>query len=377
MSDTPNVAPAGAGEQQPTTPTGPMGMSAAAQVLAGLDDTPEQAEAAPESAAQETIDENLTPSEDAAEDAAPIEEAEDAAPDESAEDAEPADDAEPEAEPEEDQYVHGNARTRLSDGTVTTVGELKKLAAEAKEYRAKMPNIAAAEQQLQARQAQIAQQEQFVQTVLPQAVQILKAYIPPPPDPELLNPNSAKYDTFLHYEQQARHAYAIAELQQLQGAQEAHAAHQRQQADQAAEAARRERVVEGGRILREKIPDIADPEKAKAIYEGFVSTAERFGYTAADVDGVDDPRLLHMVHELSVGDKALRAKAAAYDKLMAQQKKAQPKVQSAPPVQKPGVRASVGQAGDRQLDGKFQKWREGGGGMAGAAEILSLAIMEK
>jgi hypothetical protein len=80
---------------------------------------------------------------------------------ESAEKAEPAPEAEPESESEPEQFVNGNAKTRMRDGTAVAVGDLKKDREALQEYRAKMPQLTAYEQQLQQRAAQIAQQQQL------------------------------------------------------------------------------------------------------------------------------------------------------------------------------------------------------------------------
>jgi hypothetical protein len=254
-------------------------------------------------------------------------------------------------------------RTRLRDGTVTTVGELKKLADEARELRAKVPQIAAQERQLSDRTAQLAQQEQFVQQVLPQAIAILQAYIPPPPDPALL-----QTDVIAHYEQNTRHQQALAQLRQMQDAYATQQATQQKQADEAAEAARQQRLDAGRKLLLEKIPDVADPEKAKVIYQDFYDTATKFGFDKADVDGVDDPRILHLVHTLS-------KKAAAYDKLMAQKPAVQAKVQKAAPVQRPGPRPSPEANQLRAWDDRFKQMRDSGGDINQA--IAAFATLEQ
>jgi hypothetical protein len=88
-----------------------------------------------------------------------------AQPDSEEEEAVPANEekAEPETEEPDDKFVHGNAKTRRSDGSVVTVGELKKKADLAEEYERVKPQLEQQFRQLQAREAQLAQREQYAQ----------------------------------------------------------------------------------------------------------------------------------------------------------------------------------------------------------------------
>lgn len=354
MSDIPNAAPAGDGEQTDSTQdqdTGPISQTAAADMLAEFDFDGEDEAAA--DLAGETEDAT-----EASEDA-PEAEAEAATEDEGQETPEGEESPDTEQKPdadEEDQLAHGNMRTRLRDGTVTTVGELKKLADEAREYRAKAPQIAAQEKQLSERAAQIAQQEQFVNQILPQAAAILQAYIPPAPDMELVDRNSPKYDPVLYVELEAAHNAGIARLRQFQDAHAAQQSKAEQQANAKAEAERQERIERGRKVLLEKIPDIANPEKAAAIQQGFVDRAKEFGFVQAEIDAVDDPRIIHLIHTMSL----YKSKAEAYDKLMAQKRVVQEKVAAAPPVAKPGPRVSAEATRDKQNNELIQRAMKSG-----------------
>lgn len=366
MSDIPNAAPAGAGEQSDSAQSqpqrnGPIDINAAASMFAELGDAPDtQAEAAPGDETQ-PIEQSTEQSEEA-----PEAEASDATED-TGEESPAAEDAEeqPEAGTDEDeQLAHGNMRTRLRDGTVTTVGELKKLADEAREYRAKAPQIAAQERQIGERAAQLAQQEQFVQQVLPQAIAILQAYIPPPPDPALL-----ATDVLAHYEQDQRHKAGLSQLQQLQEAYAAQHAQERKRATEAAETAYHERIAAGRAMLLEKMPELANPETVRTVYTEFLNTAKKFGFSEEEA-AVDDPRVILLVHTLS-------SKAAAYDKLIAQKKAVvQPKVAKAAPVQRPSPRVSPEAQEQRVLDERVRRVRENGGNINDAIAVFATLEQE-
>lgn len=354
MSDTPNAAPAGASEQTAMPETGPMDRSTAVNLLAELDRPPEKpAEAAPEATDQPTIE---TPTDDASDESAEAEtEGEDAAPEEDA----AAEDTEADADPDaQDQFVHGNAKTRLRDGTVVSIGELKKRADEAAEYHAKVPNLAAAAQRIQEREAQLAQQEQQSRDALTNAYNIVNALIPPEPSPELM-----LTDPVGHYEQEKRREYTMRQLQQILGSAQAQQQHLMQQDEKAREAERQAMLARNHQVLSEKIPEISDPVKHRKFMDDITAAVAPFGFTAEEVSQTVEPRLLHMVHVWS-------KEVAAYRQLMEQKETAQAKTKAAPPVQKPGPRVSAEQAQKRVADDQLRQWRDSGASRAGAAAIL-------
>jgi hypothetical protein len=339
---TPEESASPAGESEVTSLT----QHAAAEAFAQFDDeldAPEADSTPVESSDQVEEPQSTEPSLDGDE---PTDET-------ASEDASPAEEAEPKPEePEDEPYAHGNTKTRLRDGTVTTVAELKKLADEAREYRARIPQLSAAQQQLQAKAAQLAQQEQLFQTALPQAVHLLQQQIPPAPDPALM-----QSDPIAHYEQEYARNQKLAQLRNLQAA----AAARTQQQQLAQQAQLTERLKAESSKLAEKIPDLATPAKRQEVYDSVVKTASNYGFEPGEVNNVYDHRLLHMVHDLS-------AKAAAYDKLLATQAKqretVQKKVAGAPPVapvQTPGRRPSAGEGADRQRAELIQRAKSRGG----------------
>lgn len=362
MSDTPNVAPAGAAEQ--SSASEPLTLDTAVSMWAELDE-PEQKKK-PGQDADAPSDED--PSEDGEPDAAAAEgdagATEEAADDENDEDAAPANDAETEDEPEEEQLAHGNMRTRLRDGTVTTVGELKKLADEAREYKSKIPDLAATAQKVRDQESQLAQREQFVQQVLPAIVEWQNTKLPPEPSPSLLDESSPDYDPIKYVQDDHRRKLAIAEMQALHRSMQEHHRQQSQQAEAAREAEYKRTLEENRRLLVEKVPEIADPEKRRAVYEDFVSTAKKYNFTEEDVNNVTDYRVLYMVRDLS-------KKAAAYDKLMAQKSTVEKKTKAAAPVQAPGRRVTATETAQRSTDGQIKRWRDNDRSMNAAVDILA------
>lgn len=339
-----NAAPAGDGGSvsAPAAATRePMNVHAAAGLLANWDDEPEAPAAPSEPSNAPTEPETAA--------------AETPASEETAEQAAPAEEAEPEAESEPEQIVHGNAKTRLRDGTVVAVADLKKAFDELKDLRAKEPELSATQQQLQARAAQLAQQQQFFQQVLPVVLEKAKAAIPAEPDPSLLT-----RDPIAHYEQTVARNNAIAEFRKLEAAQVAHT----QQLAKAQEEQFKSYLTEQQRQLADKLPDIRVPEKRAEIYKGFVDTASKFGFSQEEVDSVHDHRLLHMVHVLA-------GKAAAYDRLQAEKPKVQEKAKAAVPVATPQRRVSPEETRNQVREEQIQRLRARGGRIDDAAAILA------
>jgi hypothetical protein len=296
-------------------------------------------------AAEPEREEETTPSEpDVAAAAARGEE--ETAPDEGAE---PALEAEPESEPEADKLVHGNAKTRLSDGTVVAVADLKKSLGKLREYEAKLPDLSAYEQRVRAQAAELAQQQQLLQRALPVALETARSNIPPPPDQSLL-----QTDPIAHYEQMQAHQAGVMRVRQMEAAAAARNQHVARQQQVQFESY----LAEQSNQLADKIPDVRDPAKRETIQKGFVDTAGRYGFSAEEVNSVYDHRLLHMVHDLS-------AKAAAYDKLIAKQgtqkQVAQQKAQNAVPVAAPQRRVTQTETKSEQKQELMKRVRATGG----------------
>src|ERR1044072_1105475 len=75
-------------------------------------------------------------------------------------------DAEPDATSEPDEIIHGNAKTRLRDGTVVAVADLKKAHEKAKEYEAKQQEFDTRKAEVEPKLQAIQQQEQFFTTTI-------------------------------------------------------------------------------------------------------------------------------------------------------------------------------------------------------------------
>jgi hypothetical protein len=228
-----------------------------------------------------------------------------AQPDSEEEEAVPANEekAEPETEEPDDKFVHGNAKTRRSDGSVVTVGELKKKADLAEEYERVKPQLEQQFRQLQAREAQLAQREQYAQHVLAVSQRVAQTKLPQPPDPKL-----ATEDPIEHYQQMVRYNQEMGQFQQLRQAEQARLAMaQREQQTQTQQQLAQERQ----KLLAAR-PELED--------------VKHMGFSEEEGANVTDHRLMH-------GVVSLYEKARKWDEYLAKQA-----------AQKPAVQAKVAQA---------------------------------
>lgn len=292
----------------PAGETGPLTESAAAALLQDWRDEPEEQAPKVDSARVRAND---------AEEAVERTEAELSGSD----DAE-SDDEATEAETTGDEsFVHGNARTRLRDGTEVTVGELKKLADEAKEFKRQSSQFAAEKQQIQAAAAQNAQQQQLFSSTISQAIAALQHALPPEPDPSLRETDPIDY--FLKKDQRDS---KLNELNRLEAARN-HAAHQAR-AEQAQHF--QVRLKNEQAQLYERAPDLVDEGKRREFYSDMISTGKNYGFSEDEMNNVHDHRVMMLVKD-----------AIAYRKLQAAKPKAMEKVKSArTPVSTPAARAS-------------------------------------
>jgi hypothetical protein len=259
---------------------------------------------------------------------------------ESDEDAEPAP-GESEGETEDDdqaeeQFADGNAKTRLRDGTVVPVADLKKAYDELQEVRrGGIP--AEIRQEIDKVASDLQQRQEYLDKTLPLAIEALKVHLPPEPDPALWDddPIQATID-------QRKHDLA---KQKLQGLMQAN---QQQTMQQQEEQQRQFHtfIQEQQRKLHEARPELKDPAKATAFYEKYKAVGKKLGFDDAELDQTYDTRLI-------LGMMTLAEKAEKWDKLQASKPQAEQKMQRAVPMAKPGRRVEP----EQRRAGEVEKFR--------------------
>jgi hypothetical protein len=310
--------------------TGPLTESAAAELLQNWNDEPEQQQPQLDSSRVQA-----NAAEEAAEKAAAELAPQEAEPE--TETAEVDDEGDTDA-PSEGDYVHGNARTRLRDGTAVTVGELKKLADEAREFKRRESEFEAQRQEFQNRSAQIAQHEQLFAQTINQAIAALHATLPPEPDATLRESDPIAY--FLQKDAYDSKVGEIARLNQAQQAMAGQAA--AEQADQFQKYIKQEQA-----RLFEKVPELRNEAKRREFYGDMLSHAKYYDFSEQEINNVHDSRTMRLIKD-----------AIAYRKLQAAKPKVAEKTQNARPVVRPGERVAPTTAVAQKHKALFERARK-------------------
>jgi hypothetical protein len=275
---------------------------------------------------------------------------------ESDEDAEPAH-GESEGETEDDdqpeeKFVDGEAKTRLRDGTVVPVAELKKGWEELQEVRrGGIP--AEIRQEIDKVASDLQQRQQYLDKALPLAIEALKAALPPEPDQDLWDsdPIQATID-------QRKHDLAKQKLHGLtQAGREQAEKQQKEFQEQQVQFIRAQQ-----QKLHEARPELKDPAKAQAFYDKYVAIGTKMGFEKEELDQTYDTRLI-------VGMMTLAEKAEKWDKLQASKPQAEEKMKRAVPMAKPGRRVEPEQRRSAEVE-KFRERFNKSGSIEDAAELI-------
>ena len=209
-----------------------------------------------------------------------------------------------------------------------TLDQLKQSAAGQGYINQKMQENAALEKQYKEQAQALAQQQQQVLAMYQQAQQGgLQA--PTPPSKELFDQDPIGYmEAKLTYDE-AKAAHDQ-QLYQLQGMQ--------QQQAQQQQAARQAYLAEQAEVLKQYIPEIADPKKGEMLKTEIMDTGIHYGFTPEEMAGVSDARYVRALND-----------ARKYRQLVANRKKSQSKADGVRPVVKAGAKKRPdGQAATRK-----------------------------
>ena len=194
-----------------------------------------------------------------------------------------------------------------------TLDQLKQSAAGQGYINQKMQENAALEKKYKQQSQALAQQQQQVLAMYQQAQQGgLQA--PTPPSKELFDQDPIGYmEAKLTYDE-AKAAHDQ-QLMQLQGMQ--------QQQAQQSQAARQAYLAEQAEVLKQYIPEIADPEKGEKLKAGIMDAGIHYGFTPEEMAGVSDARYVRALND-----------ARKYRQLVANRQKSQSKADGVRPVVK-------------------------------------------
>ena len=209
-----------------------------------------------------------------------------------------------------------------------TLDQLKQSAAGQGYINQKMQENAALEKQYKQQAQALAQQQQQVLAMYQKAQQGgLQA--PTPPSKELFDQDPIGYmEAKLTYDEaKAAHDQQLVQLRGM---------HQQQAQQQ--QAAKQAYLAEQAEVLKQYIPEIADPEKGEKLKAGIIDTGVHYGFTPEEMAGVSDARYVRALND-----------ARKYRQLVANRQKSQSKADGARPVVKAGAKKRPdGQAATRK-----------------------------
>jgi hypothetical protein len=209
-----------------------------------------------------------------------------------------------------------------------TLDQLKQSAAGQAAINKRFQEAAEARKQIEQANAALAQQQQQLVQLYQQA-QEGGLQAPTPPSRELFESDPISYmEMKLEYDEaKATYDQNLYQMQQVQ-----------QQTAQRQQQAHQSYLQEQAEILRQHIPEIADPEKGEKLKGDLMQVGMDYGFTAEEMAQVSDARYVRALND-----------ARKYRALVAKRKDAQQKGEKARPVVRAGAKKTPdGQAATRK-----------------------------
>lgn len=199
-----------------------------------------------------------------------------------------------------------------------TLDQLKQSAAGQAAINKRFQEAAEMRKQIEQQASALAQQQEQVLRLYQQAQNGVQA--PTPPSRELFDSDPIGYmeEKLKYDEAKAQYDQQLYQVQQLQ----------RQQSQQQAQA-HQSYLQEQAELLKQHIPEIADPEKGAQLKNDLMQVGMDYGFTAEEMAGVSDARYVRALND-----------ARKYRELVAKRKQAQQKGEKARPVVKAGAKKS-------------------------------------
>ena len=269
----------------------------------------------------------------------------------------------PEPQPIDFESLTGETELRLRDGTVITVGDVKKKWGGLQELERAQQEFAAERQQFQQYAAQQAQQYSQFAPVAQQAIAALQSQlpeIPDWPDKALRESDPDQYNELLddRYRAIEAHNATIAQIEQVEQ-QRVQLEHQAQ----AEQKANHEKYIQGQReTLFSKMPDLRDAAKRDEFGRAFMDLGQQYGFTPEELSGTHDARLMVLFRDLIESKKAKAVKPTPK------------KIVSKTPTATPGPVTSPSSAKEKQREQLFEQARNSGGITASQADLLLMEI---
>jgi hypothetical protein len=282
-------------------------------------------------------------------------ETDEAAPDEE----EVADEEEPGPDPAAGRFVSGDAKFKLSDGTVISVADLARNNLYQQDYTRKTQEHSEVVRDFEAKREKVGE---IAQALVQQRDFLLSAaqqFLPQPPDRAMLDPNSQKYDPIGFTHAKAEYDDRMAVVTQL---------HQQRQAEQGRmtqeqqEEQKQYRAREAEKLF-EAIPEFRDRKVYGQFWNDAVEVMADYGFSQEELDAAGDHRFYRVMRDVVKYRKALKA---------APQVKQD--IQSKPALIKGGKRMDPKAKISRDVQTRRERLRSTGSFEASVAALMDLDL---
>lgn len=332
-----------------TTNDGPLTLSEAAKAFVATpapeevqEDQPDEDEAHEDDHADDDL-----PDEQDGEDEGNIDDEDQAEPDEGDRT------GEEQPEPEQGRFVSDDARVKLADGTFATVAELKAGSLKNADYTQKTQEVATERQAVQSERQTVTQLRQDTEQIRDYTIAVLEQFMPTKPDDALFATDFIRATQMEREfsQRQEQLSYLKAQRQWDQD----------QTATQRSQEARDRSNSEWGKLV-EKLPELKDETRGKALIGELLSYGQQQGYDEQEVRSA-----LAFDHRQAV----ILKKAMAFDKLQAKKAKTPAKIEGRPPVQRSGKRLNPQGMANRQARVAMDRLTESGSLKDGVQAFLA------
>lgn len=252
------------------------------------------------------------------------------------------------------KFVSKDAKVRLDDGTVITVGDLARNNLFQRDYTTKTTELKQERDTFEQQRSKVAE---FAQTITAEReffLQAVQQLLPQPPDESLITSEPLEYMA-----QKAAYERSVGLLQQLQH-QHHNGLTRKQQEEQAS--VQKARLAEAEKMFS-AMPELKQPGAYQKFWGETVVTMADYGFTEAELNEVTDHRLYRAMRDLNRLRKAV-AKAP----------KVQEQVQGKPKLISGGKRMDPKAKDTRNRQGLAERQRREGGSIESTLARLESLI---
>ena len=263
------------------------------------------------------------------------------------------DDDESDAEASQGRFVAHDAKVRLPDGTVTTVGALAKSPLLQSDYTRKTTELANERSEFDRAKQDLTGYAQQIRAERDFLLQFAQNFLPQPPDKSMMETDIIGYQM-----EKAAYDEKMAELNAFRGQaqQQSYEDQQRQQAEV------QKQINDHAHQLIAEMPELADVGKFQKFMADTAPIVSTYGFTQAELDQVTDPRFFKVFRDLQRLHKITKSAKKVKKDLPGK------------PVLKGGKRMDPKKKANRDVQARAARAKQSGNFEAGVAALQDLDL---